>query len=692
MPTDPVCGMFVPETTSLVSVIDGQKYYFCSTSCQTTFSAPEAQAKKLKRRLAVAWPLAIPVLVMTYAFFFPYKDYVLLLLSIPVQFYSGLGFYEGAYHALKGRTGNMDLLIALGTSAAFFFSLFVTFFPKAITASSVYFDTTTFIIALILTGNFAENTMKERANKAAGKLIGMVPNTTHLVAADGSISDVNTSEIKPDDVVLVKPGEVFSIDGLVIEGQSDVDESMLTGEQDPVLKEEGKPVSSGTANLNGTLKVKVTRTGHDSTISQIYDSIQRAVSGRVKVQRIADVFSSIFVPVVLASAAAAGLFWYFYLLGGLGFGGALVIAILVFVSVVIIACPCAIGLATPLSLLISSTISSENGIIVKNASALDRLSKASRVVFDKTGTITDPDPFITSFTALEGSSENEVLEMAASIETSSNHPVARAIVNYAKSRSLMIPQPSDIREIPGHGIVGKVGENNVEISRAKVMGGSAVEIVINGKAQGRMHLAYSVREKSVAAIKTLRAIGLKTSIVTGDSSEEAQRIAEQLGIDDVHAEVLPDDKSEIVKKYQENGDHVIFVGDGINDTIALETADVGIAMGSGSDIAKESGDIILLNSDLSSVVYAKIIGGRTISKVKQNIGWAAGYNSALIPIAGGLLVPAFGLGIYSFLPILAALAMGMSSISVVVNSLLLRPRIRKSIAEVRNIPAKVSTA
>lgn len=682
MPTDPVCGMFVPDASNLVSEIDGQKFYFCSTTCQATYSAPEAQVRKLKNRLIVGWILAIPVLLLTYAFSFAYKDYLLLILAMPVQFYSGLGFYDGAYHALRSRTGNMDLLVALGTNSAFFFSLFVTVYPDAIPSSSVYFDTSVFIVTLILTGNYIENIMKTRANRAAGKLIDLIPGKTHLLDLNGSITDVDTDKIRPGDMVLVKPGEVFPVDGAVTEGISDVDESMLTGEQSPVLKEEGKNVSSGTSNLNGTLKIRATRIGHDSTVSQIFESIQRAASGRVKTQRIADVFSSVFVPIVLASAAAAGLFWYFYLSSALGSGGAFVIALLAFVSVVVIACPCAIGLATPLSLLISSTVSSEKGIVVKNPSALDRLSKANRVIFDKTGTITDPDPWVMSFNLFDGYTESYVLERAAAVESASNHPVARAIVRYALGKSAKTATPSGVSEIPGRGITGTVGTDRIEVSRSSVREGSAVEISINGKPAGTMLLAYNLRKGAVRTIRTLHDIGLKVSMVTGDSAEEAARIAGLVGIDEVHAEVRPDQKAEIVRTYQEKGDYVVFVGDGINDTVALETSDVGIAMGSGSDIAKESGDIILLNSDIINVVYAKIIGNRTISKVKQNIGWAAGYNSALIPIAGGILVPLFGLGIYSFLPILAALAMGFSSVTVVVNSLFLRPRIARSIAEV----------
>ena len=675
MPTDPVCGMFVPESTDLFSDTDGQRYYFCSKTCLHKYSSPEKEARILGNRLIVGWTLSIPIILLTYATgMFAYKDFILLTLALPVQFYSGFGFYEGAYHALKSRSGNMDLLISMGTLTAFIFSAYVTFFPGSIPRSDVYFDASAFIITLILSGNYIENMTKIRANRAASKLISMIPNITHYISGSGEIIDKRTDEINPGDNILVKPGEIISVDGTVYEGKSELDESMLTGEQEPVLRTTGSEVSSGTKNLNGILKINVTRTGKDSTVSQIYELIQRAISGRAKVQRIADVFSSVFVPIVIVAALSASLFWYFYLTG-IGFPLSLEIAILAFVSVVVIACPCAIGLAGPITLLISSNVSSENGIIVKNSSALDRLSKVTRAVFDKTGTLTDPNPVVTDFSVTDGNLEEDVLAKAASVEASSNHPIAKAIVEMSRVRKIALLEVSGVKEIPGIGIKGKINGKEIEVSRARKEGGSTVSIKIDNALAGYISLSYVIRDSARSAVNGLKKMGIKTSMITGDSMEEARRIAGELGIDDIHAEVLPSDKSEIIKQYQMAGDYVIFTGDGINDTVALETADVGIAMASGTDIARESGDIILLNDDLNHVIYAKIIGERTITKIKQNIGWAVGYNAALIPIAGGILVPFFGLSIYSFLPILAALAMGMSSTSVVLNSLLLRPKI-----------------
>lgn len=689
MPTDPVCGMFVPEETDLKAVIDGQTYYFCSKACMQKYSSPEKEAIRLKKRLILGWCLAIPIIVINYAvppsslYDIFVKNFILFLITLPVQFYSGFGFYEGAYHAIRSKTGNMDLLISIGTITAFTFSTFVTFFPGSIPGAAVFFDASAFIITLILTGSFIETLTKSRANRAASKLLSLIPNKTHLISDNGEIIDRKTDEIKKGDKILVKPGEAIPVDGNIFEGESEVDESMLTGEQEPVLRMVNQEVSSGTMNLNGMIKVTVSRTGKDSTVSQIYELIQRAISGRAKIQRISDVFSAVFVPIVIAAALSSGLFWYFYLTS-VGYSLSLEIAILAFVSVIVIACPCAIGLAGPITLLISSNQASENGIIIKNTGAMDRLSKLTRAVFDKTGTLTEQDPVIDKIVTVDGVTEDTVISLAASVELSSNHPIARAIVAECDRMHLKPKSASAIKEIPGIGITGEVDGTSVKISRASGSGGSSVSVETDGSKIGYINLSYRVRESAISTIRELKSMGIKTTMITGDSSDEAKRIARVLGIDDIHAEILPQDKAKIVQNYQMAGDYVLFTGDGINDAVALETADVGIAMGTGTDIARESGDLILLNDDLREVVNAIIIGKKTISKIKQNIGWAIGYNAALIPVAGGILVPFFGLSIYAFLPILAAFAMGMSSSSVVINSLFLRRKINRAWNQISN--------
>jgi len=682
MPTDPVCGMYVPETAELKTVVDGKIYYFCSRACQGKFTFPQKELRKLKIRLIVAWSFSLPILIINYfvpvIFFHGLENKYLsmLLLAIPVQFYSGLSFYQGAYHSLKNRTRNMDLLITIGTITAFIFSAFLTFYPDRIPSSSVYFDASSFIITMILTGNYIENITKERADGSAKKLLSLIPRITHLIKEDGSIQDISTENLAKGNKILVKPGELIPADGIVFEGTSEVDESLLTGEQMPTLKSYGDPVSSGTENINGILKIDVTKTGKNSTIDQIYEMIQGAISGRAKIQRIADVFSNVFVPVVMVAALLSGIFWYIYL-SHLHYPFSLDVAILAFVSVIVIACPCAIGLAGPIALLISSNYASENGILIKNSSSLDRFSRVNRFVFDKSGTLTEPEPKIERIVSKEGFSDIDVLKYAASIEKFSNHPVARSIFKEAVRRNIEIIDAKNIKEIPGIGVEGEVDKFIISIKRKINTSFSEVEISLNDKTIGEIFLSYEIRKSAFQTVSYLKEMGIKITMVTGDSESEAYRVANILGIDDVHYRILPEGKADIIKEYQMNGDFVAFVGDGINDAIALEVADVGIAMSSGSDIAKESGDIILVNNDLRNLILIRIISRKTIDKIKQNIGWAIGYNATLIPVAGGLLVPLFGIQIYQILPIFSAFAMGMSSSSVVINSLLLRRNIEK---------------
>jgi len=683
MPTDPVCGMYVPETSTIYTVVNGEKIYFCSKSCMQEYTSPDVRERSLKSRLEVAWAFAIPVLILTYFFQFPFKDYVLLALALPVQLYSGYVFYQGAYMAVKSRSGNMDLLITIGTVTAFVFSVFITLSPRTITSAGVYFDASAFIITLILTGNYVENTTKKRANRSAARLVDMIPATSHFIDSSGNVSDRSTSELSVGDRILVKPGELFPCDGRIYEGLTEVDQSILTGEQEPVTRREGDDVFSGTSNLNGSVKVRISKTGRNTTVGQIYDMIRKAATGRAKVQKIADRFSAIFIPIVLSVAFASSIFWVLFLTY-VGSPYAIEIAVLSFVSVVVIACPCAIGLAGPITMLISSSISSENGIVIKNAGSLDRLAKATRVVFDKTGTLTESEPEILSISVQGSMKEDGLLAMAAAIEMNSNHPVAKAITVEAKRRKLNIPPATGINEIPGTGIEGKADGRMIRLERSFQPSGSAVDVFADGNNVGSIHLGYRIRLGSKEAVDQLKSMGLSLSVLSGDSEPAVADIAGKLGITDIHAGVLPGKKAEVVKQFQTDGDYVIFVGDGINDTVALETADVGIAMGSGSEIARNSGDLIILSNDLDSIPKAIVIAGKTVSKIRQNIFWAIGYNSALIPVAAGILVPLFGLTIYSILPMLAALAMGFSSTTVVMNSILMKGRTQKVLRGIGN--------
>ena len=678
MPTDPVCGMFVSEDSELYTDIDGKRYYFCSKSCMDRFKSPEIEARKLKRKLTVGWVFSIIIMSMMYfTSNFQYKDYILLLFAIPVQFYSGLNFYSGAAQSIKNKSSNMDLLIAIGTLTAFFFSLCVTIFPDAIHGASVYYDASSFIITLILTGTFIENLSKRRANGSAVKLLELMPDRVHVIINDKEVEKPR-NEVDVGELILVKPGEIIPVDGVVRSGASEIDQSMITGEQDPVLVSKDSNIFSGSRNLNGALQVEVLKKSSDSTVNRIYDLIQGAISGRVKIQKVADTFASVFVPVVLSVGAASGLFWYFYL-SSVSNGLDIEIAILAFVSVVVIACPCAIGLAGPITLLISSSVSSQNGIVVKNPSSIERMSKATTVLFDKTGTLTESQPEILGIEPQLSVDSSELISIAASMERFSTHPVGKAIYSYAVRENIPLQEVHDFMETPGTGVEGTINGIKVKVQRSKDSGISSVLVKRGDEEIGNIKLSYSIRKTAKQAVSDLKGLGLKVGMVTGDSVNEAKRVGSLLGLDLIHAELKPEEKSKVISEYQERGEYVVFVGDGINDSIALETADAGFAMSTGSDIAKDTGDIILINDDLTNVPASIVISRDTVSKVRQNIGWAIGYNTVLIPVAAGVLVPFFSLSIYSFLPILSALAMGLSSTSVVMNSLLLKGKIGKDL-------------
>ena len=671
MAVDPVCGMYVSEDSKIYSERDGTKYYFCSQGCKDKFDEPDAESKGLKLKLMVAWPFSAVIMVLDYLFIFDFKNFVLLLLVLPVQFYAGLDFYRGAYAAIKNKMGNMDLLISLGTLTAFFFSLVITFDPALFPVHYTYFDASAFIITLILTGNYIENLTKKKANSSASALLSLIPDRVHLIN-NGNEKDIQIDKLVSGDIIQVRPGENVPADGIVIDGTSEIDESMLTGESEPVLKQAGSNITSGTMNINGILSVKVNATGKNSTVNKIYSMIQMASMGRAKIQKIADIFSSYFVPVVLIAATSSAIFWYFYL-RSLSNPLYSIISILVFVSVVVIACPCAIGLAAPITLLISSNESSRNGILIKNSSSMDRLSKIDTVVFDKTGTITDNTPKIINFTTY--GDRKFAVSLLYSIESGSNHPVARAIVEYLHG---MNPEKLDIsqyKEVPGIGVAGEYMGKTVEARRS----GGHISLIMDSKELASLNVEHNLRNGIDKDIKQLIKNNIRVLIVTGDTVENTGRVAAQLGIEEYYCSIKPEGKAEIVMEQQKKGNYVMFVGDGINDTVAMQTADVGVAMASGSDIATASGDIILLNNDLKNILSSIIIGKYTIRKIKQNIGWAIGYNSALIPVAAGVLVPILGLGIYYVLPILAALAMGLSSTTVVLNSMRLGKHMEKGI-------------
>jgi Cu2+-exporting ATPase/Cu+-exporting ATPase len=664
--------MFVPENSTLKMEKNGKTYYFCSRDCMEKFMSPEDQIKRLKMRLIVAWLFSLPILLLTYLTAFPAKDYVLLALALPVQFYAGLGFYSGAYQAIKNRMGNMDILISLGTLTAFFFSLFITFFRNVIPSSSVYFDASSFIITLILTGSFIESVTKKSAGDAASKLLEIMPKTAHLVTNSG-VKDIPADQVKPGDRISIRAGEVILADGTVDAGTGDVDPSAITGEQEPITVAAGDRVISGMRNINGALTVRVEKAGQDSTISRIYDMLQAASSGRAKVQRVADIFSTYFVPVVLISASISAITWTLILRGT---GLDIAIPVLAFVSVVVIACPCAIGLAAPIVMLITSSTASSRGILFKNTSVLDRLSRTTMVVFDKTGTVTESVPSIARIEA--NMDRSEFLSFAYAIESHSNHPVARAIARYCREQGISESAASDVTEKPGAGIQGSVGNHMIIMERSRETTGSAVSMSVDGVPAGVIFMEYKIRPEVSGVVERLHEMGMKVAMVSGDRSDAVESVARSTGIDTYESECTPEKKAAIIQGYQEKGEFVAFVGDGINDAVVMETSDAGIAVSNASDIAMDAGDLILARDDLTLVTEAMVMARLSMRKIRQNIGWAIGYNSILIPVAAGILVPAFGLGIYSFLPMLSALAMGFSSTSVVLNSLLLKRSFRST--------------
>jgi len=662
--------MFVPDNSTLKMEKNGKTYYFCSRDCMEKFMSPEDQVKRLKMRLIVAWLFSLPVLMLTYLTHFPAKDYVLLALALPVQFYAGLGFYSGAYQALKNRMGNMDILISLGTLTAFFFSLFITFFRNAIPGSGVYFDASSFIITLIITGSFIESVTKKSAGDAASRLLEIMPKTAHMVT-DSGVKDIPADQVKAGDRISIRAGEVILADGTVDDGTGDVDPSAITGEQEPVTVKPGDHVISGMKNMNGAITVLVEKAGQDSTISRIYEMLQAASSGRAKIQRVADIFSTYFVPVVLISAAISAITWAMILRGT---GLDISIPVLAFVSVVVIACPCAIGLAAPIVMLITSSTASSKGILFKNTSVLDRLARTTMVVFDKTGTVTESVPSIARIET--NMDRGEFLSYAYAIESHSNHPVARAIARYCREHGTLESVASDVSEKPGTGIQGSVGGHTIIMERSRETTGSAVSMSVDGVSAGTIFMEYKIRPEMPGVVAKLHEMGMKVAMVSGDRRDAVESVAGSTGIDIYEGECTPEEKAAIIQGYQEKGEFVAFVGDGINDAVVMETSDAGIAVSNASDIAMDAGDLILARDDLTLVAEAMVMARLSMRKIRQNIGWAIGYNTILIPVAAGILVPAFGLGIYSFLPMLSALAMGLSSTSVVLNSLMLKRSFR----------------
>ncbi len=613
--------------------------------------------------------------------------WIQLLLASPVQFWAGWIFYRATIPALKHRTANMDTLVALGTTVAYFYSAFVTVFPSIVMDLGIsvmpYFDVATIVIGLILLGRYFEARAKGQTSEAIKKLIGMQAKTARVLV-NGKEIDVPIEQVVIGSVIRVRPGEKIPVDGILEDGESSVDESMITGESIPVDKTKGDMVVGATLNKTGTFTYKATKVGSDTMLAQIIKLVSEAQGSKAPIQRIADLISSYFVPIVIMLAIGTFAVWYVA-----GPAPSLAYAMLNMVAVLIIACPCAMGLATPTAIMVGTGKGAEQGILIKDAESLEIAHKVNTIIFDKTGTLTQGKPEVTDIVPIGKFSTNEVLKLAASLEKGSEHSLAEAIVKSADGKKITLEEVSKFKAIAGFGIEGivlgkqlffgnrKLMEREkvdykshlVQIEKLETEGKTVMLFAAGKKLVGLVAVADMVKKSAKAGVEALTRKGIEVVMITGDNKRTAQAIAKKLGITRVLAEVLPDQKEAEVRKIQAEGKIVAMVGDGINDAPALAAADVGIAMGTGTDVAIEAADITLINKDLRSVAKAIGLSKKTMRTIKINLFWAFGYNILLIPVAMGALYPFFGLLLS---PIFASVAMASSSISVVSNSLLLK--------------------
>jgi len=695
MAKDPICGMVIPKDRSIKRVVGGREYYFCSESCVKTFEAPEAELKDMKRRVTIALTGVLALAVFRAALFlglaagatvltwvpFSFLPWFtagvwLFIITTPIMVFGGKGFFIGAYQAIKQRMANMDLLIALGTSTAYLYSAFVVFFPGVLPVEekNVYFDVSAIIIAFVLFGKYMEEIIKKRSSAAIRKLLDLRPQTARVIRTVGSQEEeIPADMVMVNDIVVVRPGEKIPTDGIVAEGHSSIDEKMITGESFPVEKKQGDEVIGGTLNKVGSFKFKATRVGADTTLNQIIKMVEEAQASSSNIQRLADKVASYFVPAVIAAAFFAAIGWILM--------GNYTMALLSFVAVLIIACPCALGIATPAALMVGVGKGAELGILIRGGEYLEKAEKLNAVVFDKTGTLTKGEPEVTEVVTLDGTEEDIIL--AASIaEKGSEHPLAEAIIKRAHMMGLSIPDTETFEAIPGHGVKVSINGKEILIGNRRLMkdrgvpiedketiiaslegkGNTVMIVAENNTLKGFIAVADTLKEFAEDVVKGLKAEGVQVIMLTGDNERTAKAIGAKVGIDRIIANVLPGDKAKVIKELQAEGKIVAMVGDGINDSPALAQSDIGIAIGSGSDVAKETGGIILVKDDLRDVIRSIKLSRATMRKIKQNLFWAFFYNTAAIPIA------AFGL----LNPIIAAAAMSISSLSVVTNSAMLK--------------------
>ena len=660
----------------------------------------------LRRKLVVSLVVAGAIMALMFApgvhELLPFgMDYLLLALATPIQFWGGRQFYHGAWGALKHRTSNMNTLIAVGTSVAYFYSAAVTLLGDTFLLdrlnASTFFDTSTAIIALVLLGKYLEATAKRRASDAIRSLMELQPSEATVIRS-GAEMRVGIDDLRVGDVVLVRPGGRIPVDGKVVDGESSVDESMLTGESAPVDKSTGSEVFGGTINTTGSLTYRVDKVGRDTALAQIVRLVEEAQASKAPVQRLADAVAAYFVPAVIGVAAATFAFWLVF-----GPTPSYLHAILTAVAVLIIACPCALGLATPAAIMVGTGKGAELGVLIRSAEALERAHKVQVIALDKTGTITMGKPSIAELVSYRISSD-ELLRLAASAERNSEHPVGRAILESAVDRNMPLMDAVDFRALPGFGVSALIGGDRILLGNAALMKGECASLgdcearaeemaqrgstpvfaARNGEIVGLIAVSDTIRPEAQSAVRRLKQDGIEVVMLTGDNKRTADEVASRVGIERVYAEVLPGEKASVVKGLQLEGKIVAMVGDGINDAPALAQADVSFAIGAGADVAAETADITLVGTDLNALSNAIRLSKATMRSIRQNLFWAFAYNVALIPIAAGVLYPVFSgngvpdslapvLGELGFLnPILAAAAMAISSVTVLANSLRLR--------------------
>ena len=630
----------------------------------------------LRTLLIFSAVLALPALLLGMVFMeLPYRMLILFLLATPVQFIAGKNFYLGAWSALKNRTASMDTLIAVGTSAAYGYSVAAVFGL----VKEQYFETAAMLITLVILGKYLEALAKGRTSEAIRNLMGLAPKVA-IVVKDGHEIETPIGEVQAGDLVLVKPGEKIPVDGTVTGGETAVDESMITGESIPVGKSAGDSVIGGTFNKNGMIRFTATRVGGDTVLSQIVRLVEDAQGSKADIQRFADRISGIFVPVVILLSALTFIVWFFLI--GMPFPFALMVA----VAVLVVACPCSLGLATPTAIMVGTGVGAQKGILIKSAESLETMYAINTVVFDKTGTITEGKPKVTDFVTLGPEPERVVLiGYAYAVERNSEHPLADAITGYAQEQGATHGEVTGFNALPGSGVAAHVGGRDIYlgkpekgmmnpatdaiIGRLQEDGKTAMVLTVDGTPRAVIAVADTIKPTSAKAVAELKKLGIGTWMITGDNERTAHAIARIAGIEHVFAGVLPQDKAEYVRKLQAEGKKVVMVGDGINDAPALAQADIGIAMGSGTDVAMEAGSVVLMRSDPEDVPRAIRLGRATINKIRQNMVWALIYNIVGIPVAAGVLYFPFGILLS---PIIAGGAMAMSSVSVVTNALTLR--------------------